>query len=688
MPIIFTFPSGTGSGSAGLSLAAVSGIATQASSGRVYIKWSDPDDLIVSGATLAAWSGTLLVRKAGSAPTGRRDGTVILDSRTRDAYKSTYFCDSGLSDGITYHYRLFPYTTEKIYTDSADCGFSATPTAQVDGITSWSVTGITASQEAGDGRMTVRWTDPSEAITVDGVTLATWAATTIVVKSGGYPVNKDDPDAVYTQRVTTRNGYSTTPLSVTGLLNGTKYYIALFPETADGGINSSETQRATGVANRITIANVPSPSGTLTYNGASQSPGWRYFGANYMTISGATSGTNAGSYTAYFTPRADYRWSDGTTSSKNVVWTIGKAAGTLTVSKTAVSLGSARLTDTFTIGGSHDGTISVVSGNVSVATVSRSGSVVTVSHVNRTSGTAVITVSCAAGANYTAPSDKTVTVTAEFISSVLNDNSWETIHSVSANGANYWSVGDCKEILLNGTIGTISVNAAYCVYIIGFNHNSGLEGNGITFGTFKTALSGGIDVCLVDDMYGERSTSGTEYFNMNHSSLTNEGGWRGCDLRHDILGSTDIAGGNASVTAATNPISDTLMEALPYDLRVVMQPMNIYTDNVGGGSDNASYVTKTVDYLPLLAEYEVFGGEDKYSYANSAEKNYQARYAYYSAGNSRVKYRHRQTSSAVHWSERSPNYKNNREFCRVHSDGEADCGYANYTYGIAPIFRV
>lgn len=68
------------------------------------------------------------------------------------------------------------------------------------------------------------------------------------------------------------------------------------------------------------------------------------------------------------------------------------------------------------------------------------------------------------------------------------------------------------------------------------------------------------------------------------------------------------------------------MAALPSDLRAVMQPMTIYTDNTGGGSDNASYVTKTTDYLPLLAEYEIFGTR---TYANSAEKNYQAQYAYY-----------------------------------------------------------
>ena len=127
------------------------------------------------------------------------------------------------------------------------------------------------------------------------------------------------------------------------------------------------------------------------------------------------------------------------------------------------------------------------------------------------------------------------------------------------------------------------------------------------------------------------------------------------------------------------------MAALPSDLRAVMQPMTIYTDNTGGGSDNASYVTKTTDYLPLLAEYEIFGTR---TYANSAEKNYQAQYAYYSAGNSRVKYRHSATGSTAWWWERSPYYSNSNSFCCVDTGGSANGSGARYSYGVAPAFRV
>ena len=686
MPILSNFPGGSGGGG-GLALAAVSNITTLTSSGKVYIKWTDPDDLVVAESTLASWGGTLLVRKAGSMPTSRRDGTVVIDSTTRNQYSNAYFCDSGLSDGTTYYYKFFPYTTTGTYTDSEDDEFSATPTAQVAGIDSWNVTSIVASEEAGNGKMTIKWSDPATTITSDGVTLATWASTTVVVKEGSYATDKDDSDAVYTLKVTTRNQYANTPLTVTGLTNGTTYYISFFPETTDGGINASTTQRDTGVANRITIANIPSQSGSLTYTGGSQSPTWSNYNTTYMTIGGTTSGTNAGSYSATFTPTTDYRWNDGTTTAKTVSWSIGKATGTLTVSPNSIELSPSNLSDTFTIGGNHDGTISVVSNNTGIATVSRSGNTVTVNNVNQTTGNTTITVSCTAGTNYTAPSSQSVTVEAKFVSSVLNENDWSVIKSVAdaSQGANYWAVGDRKAVTVNGTVGTQAINGTYYVYILGFDHNSSREGTGITFGTFKTALSGGTDICLVDSHYNDYSTGGQKWFNMNHSSNTNSGGWKGCDLRYDVLGSTNSNNNDAGTTTATSPVSGTLMAALPSDLRAVMKPMNIYTDNTGGGSNTASYVTKSVDYLPLLAEYEIFGTR---SYANSAEQNYQAQYQYYKNGNSKVKYRHSSTSSTAYWWERSPNYANSSGFCRVGTNGTANGSNAGYSYGLAPAFRV
>ena len=239
-------------------------------------------------------------------------------------------------------------------------------------------------------------------------------------------------------------------------------------------------------------------------------------------------------------------------------------------------------------------------------------------------------------------------------------------------------MGDRKAVTLNGMASKLSINATYYVYILGFNHNSSREGNGITFGTFKTALSGGKDICLISG-YDDDSD-----FYMNSSS-SNSGGWKNSDMRNDILGSTNVTNGNATSTCATSPKENTLMSVLPADLRAVMKPMNIYTDNTGGGSNNASYVTKTVDYLPLLAEFEIFGSR---TWANSAEQNYQQQYQYYKNGNSKVKYLHSSTGSAASWWERSPRANYSNLFCRVNTGGYANNSNADLSYGVAPAFRV
>lgn len=271
----------------------------------------------------------------------------------------------------------------------------------------------------------------------------------------------------------------------------------------------------------------------------------------------------------------------------------------------------------------------------------------------------------------------------------LDSKTWAEISEISAtgNGANYFAVGDCKAVSLNGTVGTLALdNLTLYVYILGFNHNSEIEGTGIQFGTFKDAAIGGKSLCLVDSNYDSSSTSDTKYFNMNHSSNTNSGGWKGCDMRYDILGSVHAKNvQNAAETTATSPVANTLMAALPEDLRAVMKPITKYTDNYGNGSGTEARVTTTVDYLPLLAEYEIFGAR---SYANNYEQNYQQQYAYYAAGNSKVKYRHSSTGSSAYWWERSAIYYGSSNFCIVSSNGYASNHYAFNSRGVAPAFKV
>ena len=267
----------------------------------------------------------------------------------------------------------------------------------------------------------------------------------------------------------------------------------------------------------------------------------------------------------------------------------------------------------------------------------------------------------------------------------LNNNEWETIDLAYEKGdaQELWPVGATKNIVINGLVGTQQFNNfALDVFIIGYDHNAEREGPGITFELGKV---GGKDICLVDSHYNSSSTNGAKWFNMNHSSNTNSGGWKGCDLRYDILGSTNVNNGDATSTCATSPVANTLMAALPADLRAVMKPMTIYTDNTGGLSNPASNVTASVDYLPLLAEFEIFGTR---RYANSAEQNYQQQYQYYKSGKSKVKYRHSSTSSTARWLGRSPYADHISLFCGVSAYGYANSVDADYSYGVAPIFRI
>ena len=74
------------------------------------------------------------------------------------------------------------------------------------------------------------------------------------------------------------------------------------------------------------VLSVPVQSGTVTWNGASQTPSWSNYSSTALAIAGSTSATNAGTYTVTFTPKSGYCWSDGSTSAKSVNWTIGRAA--------------------------------------------------------------------------------------------------------------------------------------------------------------------------------------------------------------------------------------------------------------------------------------------------------------------------------------------------------------------------
>lgn len=410
-------------------------------------------------------------------------------------------------------------------------------------------------------------------------------------------------------------GYSCSPtvLSTVGTQTITVSY-------TENGVTKTATTSVT--VNRKTISAVPSQNGTLTYTGSSQSPSWSNYSTTQLTIGGTTSGTNAGSYTATFTPKSNYRWADGTTTAKSVSWSIGKAAGSLSISPTSMTLDTTTKSKTITVTRSGDGAISASSNNTGAATVSVSGNKVTVT--GKANGSAKITISVAAGTNYTAPASKTCAVTVSFLKDNFADNDWSAIIAACHSGSvpSSWVAGNSKTMTING--------ASYQVDIIGKNHDTYASGGKAPL-TFQ-----------LHDCYGETK-------NMN-SSNTNSGGWTSCAMRSTHL--------------------PAILALMPTEVQNGIREVNKLTS----AGNQSSTINTTADKLFLLSEVEIFGSTT-YSAAGEGMQ-----YDYYKAGNSKVK---KWSGSAASWWERSPLASNSAGFCLVDSGGSASIDGASIAYGVA-----
>lgn len=257
-------------------------------------------------------------------------------------------------------------------------------------------------------------------------------------------------------------------------------------------------------------------------------------------------------------------------------------------------------------------------------------------------------------------------------SGVLNENDWSVISKVSAYGqaSSYWEVGDTKDIILNGMVGILSIsNLSISVFIIGFNHNASREGDDkIHFAIGKISAK---MTSLCDSQYGVQSGSG---FCMN-ASQTNNGGWNGSYMRNTILGNS---------STPDSPLANSLMAALPIDLRAVMRPVTKYTNNVGA-NDSSGAVTATSDYIWLLSEFEAMGSIKA---SNPYEQNSQLQYDYFNAGNNRIAYNHASIGSSAIWWLRSPRTARDTHFCAISLSGNPDNYYANTSYGVLASFAV
>lgn len=274
-----------------------------------------------------------------------------------------------------------------------------------------------------------------------GIKLASIAIITPPDKTQYRPGQTFNP-AGMTVRATYSNGATAVATGWTyspsgALAEGTESVTILYTE---GGVTAQAQQAVTVQKANITV---PTQSGSLTYNGGPQSPTWNNYDTAEMTIGGVTSGTNAGSYNAQFSLKdtVGTQWADGTTGDKTVAWSIQKAAGSLSLSPTSMTLDADNPSKTITVTRSGTGAISAQSSAPDVASVSVSGNKITVTgHEN---GDVTVTVKVAADSNYNAPAAKTCSVTVSFAQ----------IYGVQWDGtaATTWSRTDAAETFVNPT---------------------------------------------------------------------------------------------------------------------------------------------------------------------------------------------------------------------------------------------
>lgn len=219
-----------------------------------------------------------------------------------------------------------------------------------------------------------------------------------------------------------------------------------------------------------------------------------------------------------------------------------------------------------------------------------------------------------------------LTITYQVLSDTFADNEWSAIIDACQSGSvpAAWVVGNQKTMTING--------ASYPVTIIGKNHDT-YSSDGVT----KAPLT-----FQLQDCYGTK-------YQMNATD-TNSGGWTNCAMRSTHL--------------------PAILAVMPAEVQAAIREVN----KLSSAGGNSGTINTTADKLFLLSEIETFG-----SITNS-KSGEGSQYAYYSAGNSKVK---NFGGSANGWWERSPRDKYTDAFCCVFGDGGGGGDDASYSRGVA-----
>lgn len=161
--------------------------------------------------------------------------------------------------------------------------------------------------------------------TFEGVTKSTSLTVTVNPIEVPIPTQKDAPSYDGGTKQPIWNGYDSVKMALGGTTDGvnagnytakfTLVYGYVFPD----GSNEAEAE---WTISRAVIPALPTQNNALAADGTPKSPTWDGYVVGQLTIGGDRFGTEAGDYTAEFTPTDNYQWWDGTTDMKTATWTI------------------------------------------------------------------------------------------------------------------------------------------------------------------------------------------------------------------------------------------------------------------------------------------------------------------------------------------------------------------------------
>ena len=278
--------------------------------------------------------------------------------------------------------------------------------------------------------------------------------------------------------------------------------------------------------------------------------------------------------------------------------------------------------------------------------------------------------------------EKSVTITIDSVSGnlkiivsavvaikTLNDYTWAEISQISSSGqaANTFSVGDQKEIVLNGRAFNTNFNNQHVyAFIVGINHNASREGDNVIH--FELYKNGDTPYAITTSDYGMFQSG--KYTSMMTTN-DNSGGWANSDMRKNKLG-------GRTTDSKDSPESGTFMSILPSDLRAVLRSVSKYTFN-------DSTPSKASEYIFLYALYEVLG--EPYDFGASNEVAFLEQYEYYKSGNSVIHQGSSESGSVKFWTRSKETYHGD-SFYIITEDGRQDTIRADRSLGVVTLFFV